>query len=118
MPRRHVVSLAVAGATTLVALALAPAGRAQSVVFTEDYLRSPEKIALGRQVWVDRCQFCHGKTAYPGKAPRLEPKRYTPEFVFDRVTNGFRGMPPWKQEFSEEQRKAVVAYVLSREFSN
>jgi cytochrome c5 len=38
--------------------------------------------------------------------------------VYDRVTNGFRAMPPWKQEFSDEERKAVVAYILSKEFSN
>ena len=93
-------------------------GLAQTIAITQEYLRSTEKIGLGRQVWLARCQFCHGKVAYPGKAPRLEPSRYTPEFVFDRVTNGFRGMPPWRQEFSEDELKAVVAYVLSKEFPN
>jgi mono/diheme cytochrome c family protein len=56
--------------------------------------------------------------AYPGKAPKLQPSRYTPEFVYDRVSNGFQGMPPWRQEFSEQELRAVVAYVLSKEFSN
>lgn len=93
-------------------------GLAQGVAFSEEYLRDPRKIELGRQVWVDRCQFCHGKTAYPGKGPRLDPSRYTPQFVYDRITNGFQGMPSWKHEFSEDQRKAVVAYILSKEFSN
>ena len=51
-------------------------------------------------------------------SPRLDPSRYTPQFVFDRVTNGFQGMPAWKDEFSEEQRRTVVAYVLSKDFSN
>lgn len=102
------------------ALSLSPwsASHGQSVSFSKDYLRDPKKIEMGRQVWVDRCQFCHGKTAYPGKAPRLDPSRYTPEFVYDRVTNGFQGMPPWKHEFSEDERKAVVAYILSADFSN
>jgi hypothetical protein len=27
-------------------------------------------------------------------------------------------MPPWRHEFSVQQLKAVVAYVLSREFPN
>lgn len=91
---------------------------ADGIRFTPQYLRDPENIALGREVWFQRCKFCHGKTAYPGKAPKLDPARYTPEFVYDRVTNGFRGMPSWKHEFSEAQRMAVVAYVLSKDFSN
>jgi mono/diheme cytochrome c family protein len=103
-------------------LAVVPAGRismAQNAVeFAKEYLDDPKNIELGKEVWFKRCKFCHGKTAYPGKAPALEPARYTPEFVYDRVTNGFRGMPPWKHEFSDEERKAVVAYILSKEFSN
>lgn len=91
---------------------------AQEVIFTKEYLNDPIHISLGKEVWLKRCKFCHGKTAYPGKAPKLQPSRYTPEFVYDRVTNGFRGMPSWKHEFSEEERKAVVAYILSKAFSN
>lgn len=102
-------------------LAVAPFGRTggtAAVQFTPQYLSDPANIALGREVWFKRCKFCHGKTAYPGKAPKLEPYRYTPEFVYDRVTNGFRGMPSWKHEFSEQERKAVAAYVMSKDFSN
>lgn len=86
--------------------------------FTAEYLKDPKNIEEGRAVWLARCQFCHGRTAYPGKAPRLEPSRYTPEFVYDRVANGFGGMPPWRHEFSEQALRAVVAYILSQEFSN
>jgi mono/diheme cytochrome c family protein len=89
-----------------------------TVQFTPQYLSDPANIALGREVWFKRCKFCHGREAYPGKAPRLQPARYTPQFVYDRVTNGFRGMPSWKQEFSQEQRKAVAAYVMSKDFPN
>lgn len=102
----------------LAALPMARVGQAQGVAFTKEYLEDARKIELGRQVWVSRCQFCHGKAAYPGKALKLDPSRYTPEFVFDRVTNGFQAMPSWKHEFSEEERKAVVAYILSKDFSN
>ncbi len=69
-------------------------------------------------MWQARCQFCHGKMAYPGKAPKLDPSRYTPDFVYDRVANGFQGMPAWRHEFSVDELKSVVAYVLSREFPN
>jgi mono/diheme cytochrome c family protein len=100
------------------AVGAGPGPPAPAIEFTQEYLSDPKNVEQGRAVWRTRCQFCHGKTAYPGKAPRLDPSRYTPEFVYDRVVNGFRGMPPWRHEFSVEQLKAVVAYVLSKDFSN
>jgi mono/diheme cytochrome c family protein len=94
------------------------AGPAPPVEFSPEFLADPARIEVGRAVWLARCQFCHGRRAYPGKAPRLEPSRYTPAFVYDRVANGYQGMPAWRQEFSVEQLKSVVAYVLSRDFPN
>jgi cytochrome c5 len=97
----------------------APAnGPAPPVEFTPSFLNDPKNVQKGRTVWQARCQFCHGKSAYPGKAPKLDPSRYTPAFVYDRVANGFQGMPPWRHEFSVDDLKAVVAFVLSKEFSN
>lgn len=86
---------------------------------TKEYLNEPANIAVGKQVWDDQCRHCHGASAYPGKAPRLTPRRYRdrPEFVWDRVTNGFRKMPPWKDVYSAEERMGVVAYILSKSFS-
>lgn len=72
----------------------------------------------GKEVFDKICKFCHGKSAYPGKAPKLNPTRYTPEFVYDRVTNGFRGMPPFKEQFSEQERQAVTVYIMGKGFSN
>ena len=118
MVRRIGFTMIVLLVVGLAALAVARVGQAQSVAFTKEYLGDVRKIEMGRRVWVSRCQFCHGKTAYPGKAPRLDPSRYTPEFVFDRVTSGYQGMPAWKHEFSEEERMAVVAYIMSKDFSN
>jgi len=131
--RRITLALAILGVAALAGL-LATSGSAQSpppatggasasgpappVEFTPDFLTDPKKIQQGRTVWQARCQFCHGKMAYPGKAPKLQPSRYTPSFVYDRVANGFQGMPPWRQEFSVDELKSVVAYVLSRDFPN
>jgi mono/diheme cytochrome c family protein len=99
--------------------AAAPAnGPAPPVEFTPAFLGDPKNVQKGREVWQARCQFCHGKSAYPGKAPKLDPSRYTPAFVYDRVANGFQGMPPWRHEFSVTDLKSVVAYVLSKEFPN
>ena len=55
---------------------------------------------------------------YPGKAPKLKPRRYTPEFVYKRVTDGFWKMPGWKAFYSDDERMKIVAYVLSRKFSS
>jgi mono/diheme cytochrome c family protein len=97
----------------------APAnGPAPAVEFTKDFLGDSKNVQRGRTVWQARCQFCHGKMAYPGKAPKLDPSRYTPDFVYDRIANGFQGMPAWRHEFSVDELKSVVAYVLSREFPN
>ena len=85
--------------------------------FTEDYLNDPVNIAAGREIWAEQCRHCHGRSAYPGKAPKLKPRRYTPEFVFDRVTRGFRKMPPWKDVYNREERMSVAAYVKSKSFS-
>ena len=109
--------LAASGAAQ--APAAPPAGApAPPVEISKEFLGDPKNVQQGREVWQARCQFCHGKMAYPGKAPKLQPSRYTPAFVYDRVANGFQGMPPWRHEFSVEQLKSVVAYVLSREFPN
>lgn len=85
--------------------------------FTEAYLNDKENRKAGKTVWVEQCRHCHGSSAYPGKAPKLKPYSYKPDFVFDRVTNGFRKMPAWGDVYSKEERMAVVAYILSDDFS-
>lgn len=85
--------------------------------FTEEYLSEPAHIEAGEAIWQEQCRHCHGRAAYPGKAPKLKPAGYTPEFVYDRVANGFKGMPAWKDYYDEEQIKAITAYVLSDDFS-
>ena len=81
-----------------------------------DILKDAKVIAQGETLWKEQCTHCHGAKAYPGKAPKLEPRRYKPDFVWDRVHNGFRNMPPWKEVYTPEQEIAIVAYVLSDEF--
>jgi len=113
MSWRTVVGL---GATLL--LVPAWADDADLPPFPKELLGNPEYVAQGKEVFGKICKFCHGKSAYPGKAPKLNPSRYTPELVFDRVTNGFRGMPSFKEQFTEKERQAVVVFVMSKDFSN
>jgi mono/diheme cytochrome c family protein len=79
-------------------------------------LKDEKRIAEGNALWKEQCAHCHGSRAYPGKAPKLTPRRYKPEFVWDRIHNGFKDMPAWKELYTPEQVIALVAYVLSDEF--
>ena len=79
-------------------------------------LKDTAMITQGEKLWQDQCTHCHGARAYPGKAPKLQPRTYKPEFVWDRVHNGFRAMPPWKDVYKPEEVLALVAYVLSDDF--
>ena len=107
-----------AGDAPKVAVAAKKAGGAEAIPqFDKAYLSDAKNIAAGEAVWVGQCRHCHGAKAYPGKAPKLKPARLEPEFIFDRVTNGFRKMPGWKSVFTLEQRKSVVAYIKSEDFS-
>ena len=106
----------------LLAAVLAAPAHAQEVSkppepFTEDFLNAEENIAAGETMWAEQCRHCHGKYAYPGKAPKLKPYQYEPEFVYRRVTDGFRRMPSWKDTYSDLERMQITAYVLSDGFS-
>jgi mono/diheme cytochrome c family protein len=95
----------------------APAAEEPPPKFEDAFLRSDKTLQMGKEVWDQQCRHCHGNAAYPGKAPKLVPGNYTPDFVYDRVTYGFRKMPSWKDVFTLEQRMAVAAYVKSEAFS-
>ena len=89
----------------------------QTPEFSKEVMQDPTYIESGQQVWDGQCRHCHGNSAYPGKAPKLKPSSYRPEFVYDRVTNGFRKMPGWRAVFNEQQRIGVTVYIMSDTFS-
>jgi len=85
-------------------------------VFTAAMIKDPSNVEAGKQVWDGQCRHCHGNSAYPGKAPKLKPSSYEPDFVYDRVTNGFRKMPAWKAVFTQQQRIGVTSFIMGEEF--
>jgi mono/diheme cytochrome c family protein len=98
---------------------LADAGaRADETGLTEDYLSDPANIELGQELFRGQCAKCHGKGAYPGKAPKLNARKLSPADIYLRVTYGFRRMPPWEHIYSDEERMAITAYMKSPHFSN
>ncbi len=104
----------VAGSTLFLSGGPALAG----VTFSEEFMNDPDNIAVGKQIFRKHCSRCHGRKAYPGKAPKLKPKKYKAKFVYNRITKGFRGMPPWKKLYDEKQRKSLTAYIMSKSFTN
>ena len=79
---------------------------------SEEYLRDEQNIVSGRNVFLARCTYCHAKRGV-GKAPQLRPSAREPDFIFDRITNGYQGMPNWGSTLPEDQRRALVAYIRS-----
>lgn len=88
----------------------------EAVDLSPAVLADADNLKAGKKLW-RQCRHCHGKAAYPGKAPKLKPHRYKPEFVYDRITFGFNKMPAWKDVFTDEERVQLVAYILSKRFS-
>ena len=79
--------------------------------FTAEFLEDEANIAAGKEIWMEQCTHCHGKKAYPGKAPKLKPKKYKTGFVYYRVACGFRKMPAWWEVYEEVEIKQLEAFV-------
>ncbi len=109
-----ILAVAVATAISLSAIV----SKADETELTDEFMTNEENIELGRTLFQKRCKFCHGKGAYPGKAPKLKPKKLTAEQVYIRVSYGFRAMPGWEHEFDDHERMSLTAYIKSPVFSN
>jgi len=84
---------------------------------TEEFLSNPENIKLGQKLWRQQCVKCHGAGSYPGKAPKLNPRKLAPDEIYLKTTYGFGRMPAWEHVFSDEERMAITAYMKSDRFS-
>ena len=69
-------------------------------------------ITQGEKIWQDQCTTVMGE-GLPGQSPKTSAATYKPEFVWNRIHNGFRGMPPWKEVYQPEEVLALGASVLS-----
>ncbi len=122
MRKRDVpVSSKIPALALLIGLGLALGGapsHADEPEFTEDYLNDPANIEHGKELFQAQCNKCHGKGAYPGKAPKLKPRKISAEDIYLRITYGWRKMPPWEDIYSDEERMALTAYLKSPIFSN
>ena len=102
----------------LLAVSTVGSASADETELTEEFLSDPAQIALGQELFQGQCAKCHGKGAYPGKAPKLNAKKLSPEDIYLRVTYGYRRMSAWEELFTDDERMAITAYMKSRRFSN
>lgn len=86
-------------------------------VFSEEFMANRVNFEAGKEIWFAQCTHCHGYKAYPGKAPKLKPRKYKPEFVFKRVYKGFKKMPAWNDVFTIEEIRQVVTYIKGQGFA-
>ena len=85
--------------------------------------RSPEVLAMGRKIFHNRCELCHGAlgngvptltAAYGAKPANLQAQQfrdYPDGKIFWVITMGKNAMPSHAADLSETQRWAVVDYV-------
>jgi cytochrome c6 len=82
---------------------------------------SPETIAQGAKVFSANCAACHmngNNVVNAAKNLKAETlKQYSMDSeaaIVTQVTNGKNAMPSFKSKLSDEQIKAVAAYVLDQ----
>ena len=113
--RRLVLALALA---VIIASGNPAGSNAQELEFPEEFMTDMTVIREGRDLFQRQCGHCHGSRAYPGKAPRLRPDRYEPDFVFWVIQGGYGNMPSMGEMFDDEEAKKIVAWVKSNIFSH
>jgi mono/diheme cytochrome c family protein len=101
----------------LAGLASGPAP-AQELDFSEEFMTDMANIRAGREHFQAQCGHCHGSRAYPGKAPRLQPERYDPDFIYWAIRGGYGRMPSFEDHFTHEETMQIVAWIKSNLFSH
>jgi mono/diheme cytochrome c family protein len=102
----------------LLAASTVTLARADETGLTQEFLNDSATIELGHKLFRQQCVKCHGKGAYPGKAPKLNVKKLSPEDIYLRITYGYGRMPAWEHLFTDHERMAMTAYLKSPGFSN
>ncbi|HEX8747089.1 MAG TPA: cytochrome c [Pyrinomonadaceae bacterium] len=96
---------------TLTLVALSACGKGSS--------STKDGNAAARDIFAARCAMCHGEDGEgnpPGgmRAPGLKRQQvlsYTDEQLFERISNGTRNMPPFKNSLTEAQIKSLVRFI-------
>lgn len=75
-----------------------------------------DEAARGEKIFAARCAigYCHGAGGSAGRAPRIQGRSFTADYLLKVTRHGIPGtaMPAWRGQLSEEEIRAVVAYML------
>jgi mono/diheme cytochrome c family protein len=90
--------------------------KAADVNIKDQVLSNPDSVAQGNKKFHAICAYCHGSSGVGGKGKKLQGREFEPDFLFNRITEGFKGastsMPSWSK-LPEETRWQLVAYIMS-----
>jgi cytochrome c oxidase cbb3-type subunit 3 len=84
-----------------------------------EYIDNPDAIQAGSETFVSNCVMCHGDKAQGLIGPNLTDEYWihggSAADLFKTITNGVpeKGMTPWGNILSQEQRLQVIAYIRS-----
>jgi mono/diheme cytochrome c family protein len=105
------LGLAAAGLTTGLAPATAPAQEQRA----GPRAGGKQNAVDGEQLFATSCGWCHqegGRSV--GKGPKLSNSPQTDQYIINRIKNGKVGaMPAFATIFTDEQIRAIVAYIRS-----
>lgn len=76
-----------------------------------------EEVSRGGTVFAKSCAigYCHGTGGAAGRAPRIQGRSFAHGYLTKVVRDGIpgTGMPAWSGKLSDDDIKAVVAYMMS-----
>jgi cytochrome c oxidase cbb3-type subunit 3 len=101
--------------------ALAKAGSIKTLTEPElrAFLRNPEKLKLGKEVFQSKCVSCHGSHGQGGIGPNLTDDYWIHGGKMTEIVQvitqgvGDKGMPPWGPLLSQDEIHAVASYIKS-----
>jgi len=79
----------------------------------------------GKELFESKCSVCHAtetserrigpslKGVHEGKLPDGIGKKATHDNILKQINNGGNGMPVFRELLTDEQKEAIVAYVLT-----
>lgn len=93
------------------------------LVVAEQGERAPSRpdLAKGRQIFIKHCAGCHGPEGNgdgylllgpdPANLTRSATKKKSDAILLQTIHEGKPNMPSWKGRLSEEESRAVLAYI-------
>jgi cytochrome c oxidase cbb3-type subunit III len=95
-----------------------PGGEVPAAGAHKEGKREEDYIAMGKQLFAERCASCHGADAKGGIGPDLTRKEFkygkTEQAIAETIAGGRPGgMPSFQNDLSQEKIEGLVKYIRS-----